>query len=58
MDLSQVEIKGQTSSTWVPLGSAVVVQGDESAFVEISTKGANGIVAANAVLFVPSDDQR
>src|SRR5690606_37843431 len=46
MDLSQVEIKGQTSSTWVPLGSAVVVQGDESAFVEISTKGANGIVAA------------
>ncbi|TJZ52446.1 FAD-dependent oxidoreductase [Sphingobacterium olei] len=58
LDLSRVEIKGQTSSTWVPLGSSVVIDGDKPAFVEISTKGANGIVAANAVLFVPSDDQR
>lgn len=58
LDLSRVEIKGQTSSTWVPLGSSVVIDGDKPAFVQISTKGANGIVAANAVLFVPSDDQR
>jgi len=58
LDLSHVEIKGQTSSTWVLLGSSVAIRDDEPAFVEISTKGADGMVAANAVLFVPSDDQR
>ncbi|WP_257669914.1 FAD-dependent oxidoreductase [Parapedobacter tibetensis] len=57
LDLSTVEIKGQTSSTWVSLGSYTIVKGSEPAFVEISTKGADGVVAANAVILVPSDDQ-
>lgn len=57
LDLSGVEIKGQTSSTWVSLGSYTVTNETKPPFVTISTKGADGIVAANAVLFVPSDDQ-
>ncbi|PPL04202.1 FAD dependent oxidoreductase [Parapedobacter indicus] len=58
LDLSSVEIKGQTSSTWVPLGSYTVTKGGtRPPSVTLSTKGADGTVAANAVLFVPSDDQ-
>jgi Pyruvate/2-oxoglutarate dehydrogenase complex, dihydrolipoamide dehydrogenase (E3) component, and related enzymes len=57
LDLSTVEIKGQTSSTWVPIGELEMGEGTEEVFVELSTKGADGIVAANAVLFVPADDQ-
>lgn len=57
LDLSSVEIKGQTSSTWVSLGSYTVTNGTRPPAVTISTKGATGTVAANAVLFVPSDDQ-
>ncbi|MGK6350981.1 FAD-dependent oxidoreductase [Parapedobacter sp. DT-150] len=57
LNLSSVEIKGQTSSTWVALGSYTVKKGAQSPFVEITTKDADGIVAANAVLFVPSSDQ-
>lgn len=58
LDLSKVEIKGQTSSTWVQLGNYSVIDGEIPAFVEISTEDAKGIVAANAVLFVPADDQK
>ncbi|WP_353185444.1 FAD-dependent oxidoreductase [Parapedobacter lycopersici] len=58
LDLSGVEIKGQTSSTWVPLGRYSVTGGEAPAFVEISTAGAEGVVAANAMLFVPVDDQQ
>jgi Pyruvate/2-oxoglutarate dehydrogenase complex, dihydrolipoamide dehydrogenase (E3) component, and related enzymes len=57
LNLSTVEIKGQTSSTWVPLGRYTVTSGTQPPTVTLSTKGAAGIVAANAVLFVPSDDQ-
>lgn len=57
LDLSVVEIKGQTSSTWVPLGSYTITNGTQPPYVTISTKEATGTVAANAVLFVPSSDQ-
>lgn len=56
LDLASVEIIGQTTSTWVPLGDYTIKEGS-TPFVEISNKGAKGTVAANAVLFVPADDQ-
>jgi len=57
LDLSAVDIKGQTTSTWVPLGRYTLVKGAKAPAVTLSTKSANGTVAANAVIFVPSDDQ-
>src|SRR5690606_42079796 len=57
LDYSKVEIKGQTSSTWVEVGEFTFYQGKNNPYVEISNKGADGIVAANAILFVPQSDQ-
>lgn len=57
LDLSKIEIKGQTSSTWVSIGGLTVGEGADEVFVELSTDGAEGVVAANAVLFVPAGDQ-
>lgn len=57
LDLSGIEIKGQTSSTWVSIGGLTVEEGADEVFVELSTNGAKGVVAANAVLFVPASDQ-
>lgn len=56
LNLSNIEIKGQTSSIWVPIGEYTIGEGKECPYVELSTKGANGIVAANAILFVSIDD--
>ena len=57
LDLSAVEIRGQTSGTWGSLGSYALTNKIKPPAVTISTKGATGTVAANAVLFVPLDDQ-
>jgi len=57
LDYSKVEIKGQTSSTWVEVGEFTFYQGKDNPYVEISNQGADGIVAANAILFVPQSDQ-
>ena len=57
LDLSNVEIKGQTSSIWVSLGRYKISRDGEVPYVELSNEGSEGIVAANAVLFVPEDDQ-
>ncbi|MFC6103553.1 FAD-dependent oxidoreductase [Olivibacter domesticus] len=54
--LSEVQIKGQTSSTWVPVGSFETVKTEQPVYVEFGTAGTEGTVAANAVLFVPSED--
>lgn len=51
-----IRIEGQTSGEWVPLGSMLLSKGNKG-FVEISTKGADGIVVADAVLFVPQKDK-
>ncbi|WP_437919965.1 FAD-dependent oxidoreductase [Sphingobacterium sp. LRF_L2] len=58
LDFGKVEIKGQTSSTWVSVGEYTIESGSKKPYVEISTAGANGLVAANAILLVPVDDQR
>ncbi|WP_373522810.1 FAD-dependent oxidoreductase [Aquiflexum sp.] len=47
-----IRVEGQTSGEWVYLGQYELSEGKE-AFVEISSKGADGIVVADAVLFVP-----
>lgn len=49
---SDIRVEGQTSGEWVSLGSYKLSPGKKS-FVEVSTKDADGIVVADAVLFVP-----
>ena len=49
---SKVKVEGQTSGEWVDLG-AYSLQKDGKPYVEISNKKADGIVVADAVLFVP-----
>ena len=47
-----IRVEGQTAGEWVSLGSLLLPQGIKSS-VTISTRNADGIVAADAVLFVP-----
>jgi len=49
---ADVVIEGQTSGAWLGLGTFVLPKGRKS-YVEVSTQGADGAVAADAVLFVP-----
>lgn len=49
---SEVRVEGRTSGEWVALGEYVLSAGNKS-YVEISNKKADGIVAADAILFVP-----
>ncbi|MBV7529762.1 FAD-dependent oxidoreductase [Chitinophaga sp. sic0106] len=46
----EVKVEGQTSGEWVDLGKYALQPG---AWVELSGKGAKGVVVADAVLFVP-----
>ena len=55
IDLNAIKIEGQTSGEWLPLGE-LDVKADGGAYVEISNKNADGIVAANSILFVPQED--
>lgn len=52
IDVKGLTVLGQTSGEWVSLGKHELRSG---CFVEVSEKGADGIVAADAVLFVPCD---
>jgi hypothetical protein len=52
-----LEIIGQTSGEWVSLGVFDLPVG-KNAHVEISNKGAKGVIAADAVLFVPIHEQK
>ncbi|RXF70117.1 FAD-dependent oxidoreductase [Arcticibacter tournemirensis] len=52
VDLSAVQIVGQTSGEWVSLGSYHLSAGKKS-YVEVSTRNAGGVITADAVLFVP-----
>ncbi len=47
-----VVIEGQTSGGWVGLGTFTLPKGRKS-YIEISARDADGIIAADAVLFVP-----
>ncbi|TAH20404.1 MAG: FAD-dependent oxidoreductase [Cytophagales bacterium] len=51
---NDIEIVGQTSGEWVNLGKYQLPQGKES-HVSISNQGADGLVVADAVLFVPTN---
>lgn len=47
-----IQVVGQTSGEWVPLGAYTLPAGEQS-YVQISTNGADGVVVADAILFVP-----
>jgi hypothetical protein len=49
---SRVHVEGQTSGEWVSLGTYTLPQGKRTS-VTITTKNADGYVAADAILFVP-----
>ncbi|MBU1822304.1 MAG: FAD-dependent oxidoreductase, partial [Bacteroidetes bacterium] len=49
---SDIVVEGQTSGEWFPLGELTLPKG-RKAYVEISNQGADGVVIADAVLFVP-----
>lgn len=49
---SDIRVEGQTSGEWVPLGAYTLAPGNK-AYAEISNKHATGVVAADAVIFVP-----
>jgi hypothetical protein len=49
---NEIKVEGQTSGEWISAGKHTL-QKVAGASVEISTKGANGIVIADAVLFIP-----
>lgn len=47
-----VKVVGQTGGEWVYVGKYILAKGRD-AYVEISNKGADNVVAADAVLFRP-----
>lgn len=49
---SAVKVEGQTSGEWVDLGTVKLAKGKKG-YVEITTEGADGVVLADAVLFIP-----
>jgi hypothetical protein len=49
---SDIEIEGQTSGAWISLGKFKLQKGVKS-FVVVTNKNADGIVTADAILFVP-----
>ena len=48
----QIKVEGQTSGEWISLGSYALQKGTSTS-VTISNKGADGFVAADAILFIP-----
>lgn len=51
---SEIQVEGQTAGEWVALGTYSLPSGKKS-FVEITNKHADGVVVADAVLFVPEN---
>jgi hypothetical protein len=49
---THIEAEGQTSGEWVSLGTYTLQKGN-STTITITTKDANGAVAADAILLVP-----
>lgn len=49
---SDIQVVGQTSGEWIKLGSYTLPAG-EKAYVQISTDNADGVVVADAILFIP-----
>lgn len=53
LNLKEVKIQGQTTSTWVEIGE-FDFDFSANAYFKVTTKDAKGDIAANAVLLVPS----
>jgi hypothetical protein len=49
---NEIKVEGQTSGEWISAGKYDFKKGAENA-LEVSTKGASGVVIADAVLFIP-----
>ena len=49
---NDIQVVGQTSGEWMKLGSYTLPAGEKS-YVQISTDNADGIVVADAILFIP-----
>lgn len=49
---SDIQVEGQTRGEWVFLGKYQLPKG-EQAYVEVSNKGADNVITADAVLFIP-----
>ena len=56
INFKEVSIQGQTTSTWVEVGEYEFENGNSRPYVEIRPN-ANGVLAANALLWVPISDQ-
>ena len=52
IEAAAVKVEGQTSGEWVDIGTYSLKK-DGKPYIGITNKGSNGIVAADAVLFVP-----
>ena len=52
---SDIEVVGQTSGEWVFIGTYDISKG-QKAYIEISNKGANGLIFADAVMMVPASN--
>lgn len=52
INTADIIVKGQTSGEWVHLGKFKLPEGSSS-YVSISNKNADGVLAADAILFVP-----
>ncbi len=50
--LEEITVKGQTNGEWVSLGKYRLPAG-EKAFIQVTNKGANGTIVADAVLLLP-----
>jgi len=50
--MTDVVVEGQTEGEWVSLGRYSFSDGNKG-YVAITGKGADGIVSADAVLFIP-----
>jgi hypothetical protein len=55
LKLAEIRVEGQTSGEWIHLGKFNLKPG-KKAFVKISSKDADGVVVADAVLFKPATD--
>lgn len=51
---SDIRVEGQTSGEWVSLGKLKLATGTKG-YVEVSTNDSDGVVVADAVLFVPNE---
>lgn len=50
-----IKVEGQTGGEWINIGSFTLNKGKD-AYIEISNKGADNVVAADAVLFLPAKE--